>query len=226
MIVLPPSFPYGGMENPTLTFLTPTFIAGDRSLNGLIAHELAHSWSGNLVTNANWSDSWLNEGVTSYFENRIMEAVYGRARAAQEASLSWDDMQAGLRELGPTSPRTALHDPSDDMEGGSSGIVYDKGATFLRTIERTVGRARFDAWLRAYFDRHAFQPMTSARFPSSLILAIVVTALHDIPPFVEANAPTAVALALSMGTITVPFGCTTGWPPITPVLFVLGADHV
>jgi hypothetical protein len=168
MIVLPPSFPYGGMENPTLTFLTPTLIAGDRSLVGTVAHELAHSWSGNLVTNANWHDSWLNEGVTSYFENRIMEAVYGRARAAQEASLSWDEMQAGLRELGATSPRTALHDPTDELDGGSSGIVYDKGAIFLRTIEHIVGRARFDAWLRSYFDRHAFQPMTSARFLADL----------------------------------------------------------
>jgi len=168
VIVLPPSFPYGGMENPTLTFLTPTFIAGDRSLVGLVAHELAHSWSGNLVTNATWDDSWLNEGFTSYFENRIMEAVYGRARAAQEASLSWDDMQAALRELGATSPRTRLHDPSDEADGGSSGIVYDKGAIFLRTLERIVGRARFDAWLRSYFDRHAFQPMTSVRFLADL----------------------------------------------------------
>jgi hypothetical protein len=168
VIVLPPSFPYGGMENPTLTFLTPTFIAGDRSLNGLVAHELAHSWSGNLVTNANWADSWLNEGVTSYFENRIMEAVYGPARAAQEASLSWDDMQAALHQLGADSPHTRLHDPSDDDDGGSSGIVYDKGAIFLRTLERIIGRARFDAWLRSYFDRHAFQPMTSARFLADL----------------------------------------------------------
>ncbi|HTU13549.1 MAG TPA: M1 family metallopeptidase [Allosphingosinicella sp.] len=168
VIVLPPSFPYGGMENPTLTFLTPTFIAGDRSLVGLVAHELAHSWSGNLVTNAVWPDSWLNEGFTSYFENRIMEEVYGAARARQEASLSWDDMQAALTELGATSPRTRLHDPSDDADGGSSGIVYDKGAIFLRTLERIVGRARFDAWLRAYFDRHAFQPMTSARFLADL----------------------------------------------------------
>jgi leukotriene-A4 hydrolase len=167
VIVLPPAFPYGGMENPTLTFLTPTFIAGDRSLVALVAHELAHSWSGNLVTNAVWPDSWLNEGFTSYFENRIMEALYGRARAGQEESLSWDDMQAALRELGPDSPRTALHDPSEG-EGGSSGIVYDKGAIFLRTLERTVGRERWDAYLRSYFDRHAFQPMTSARFLADL----------------------------------------------------------
>ncbi|HEY5724273.1 MAG TPA: M1 family metallopeptidase [Allosphingosinicella sp.] len=161
MIVLPPAFPYGGMENPMLTFLTPTFLAGDRSLNGLVAHELAHSWSGNLVTNAVWPDSWLNEGFTSYFENRIMEALYGEKRAAQEASLSWADMETSLKELGATAPGTRLHDDSDES---SSGIVYDKGAIFLRTIERTVGRERFDAYLRSYFDRHAFQPMTSARF--------------------------------------------------------------
>jgi aminopeptidase N len=167
VIVLPPSFPYGGMENPTLTFLTPTFIAGDRSLVGLVAHELAHSWSGNLVTNAVWSDSWLNEGVTSYFENRIMEQLYGPARAGQEAALSWADMEAALRELGADAPGTRLHG-DDDPDGGSTGIVYDKGAIFLRTIERIVGRARWDAYLRSYFDRHAFEPMTSARFLADL----------------------------------------------------------
>jgi aminopeptidase N len=165
MIVLPPAFPYGGMENPTLTFLTPTFIAGDRSLNGLVAHELAHSWSGNLVTNAVWADSWLNEGFTSYFENRIMEVLYGPQRASQEAALGWADMEASLTELGRTAPGTRLHDPSG---ADSSGIVYDKGAVFLRTLERTVGRERWDAYLRSYFDRHAFQPMTSARFLTDL----------------------------------------------------------
>lgn len=170
MIVLPPSFPYGGMENPTLTFLTPTFIAGDKSLVGLVAHELAHSWSGNLVTNANWSDSWLNEGFTSYFENRIMEALYGPRRASQEAALSFDDMTAALKEAGMNSPSTRLHlaAPEATPEGGVSGIVYDKGAAFLRTLERQVGRERWDAYLRSYFDRHAFQPMTSARFLADL----------------------------------------------------------
>jgi leukotriene-A4 hydrolase len=168
MIVLPPSFPYGGMENPTLTFLTPTVIAGDRSLVSVIAHELSHSWSGNLVTNAVWSDAWLNEGFTSYAENRVMEEVYGHHRAAQEEALSWDDMQAALRQLGPTAPGTALHSSLDDPDGTSAGIIYDKGAIFLRTLERTFGRARWDAYLRSYFDRHAFQPMTSARFLADL----------------------------------------------------------
>jgi leukotriene-A4 hydrolase len=166
LLVLPPSFPFGGMENPTLTFLTPTFIAGDKSLNGLVAHELAHSWSGNLVTNANWADSWLNEGVTSYFENRIMEELYGPKRASQEAALSFDDMEKAFAEEGRNAPITSLHLPPKEArpDGGAGGIIYDKGADFLRTIERIVGREKWDAYLRSYFDRHAFQPMTSALF--------------------------------------------------------------
>jgi len=168
MIVLPPAFPYGGMENPMLTFLTPTLIAGDKSLVGTVAHELAHSWSGNLVTNAVWADSWLNEGFTTYIENRIMEEIFGRERAAQEAALSWDEMQSALAELGADSPRTRLHDDGEGEGSSSSGIVYDKGSIFLRTLERAIGRDRFDTYLRAYFDRHAFQPMTSARFLADL----------------------------------------------------------
>ncbi|MHA6316534.1 M1 family metallopeptidase [Altererythrobacter sp. CAU 1778] len=162
MIVLPPSFPYGGMENPTLTFLTPTFIAGDKSLTGLVAHELAHSWSGNLVTNAVWGDGWLNEGVTSYFENRIVEQVYGEQRAEQEAALSFANIEDTLAEVGEDAPGTALHTESDGEELVGSAIAYDKGAYFLRTVEHEVGRERLDAWLRQWFDNHAFQPATSA----------------------------------------------------------------
>jgi hypothetical protein len=170
VIVLPPAFPYGGMENPTLTFLTPTFIAGDKSLVGLVAHELAHSWSGNLVTNATYADGWLNEGFTSYFENRIMEAIYGPKRAAQEAALSFDDMEKAFAEEGRNAPITRLSLPKEEAvpDGGATGIIYDKGAVFLRTIERTVGREKWDAYLRSYFDRHAFQPMTSALFLADL----------------------------------------------------------
>ena len=170
LLVLPPSFPYGGMENPTLTFLTPTFIAGDKSLVGLVAHELAHSWSGNLVTNATWADSWLNEGFTNYFENRIMEAIYGERRARQEAALSFDDMMTALEEEGMANPVTRLNLPTGEAtpDGGATGIIYDKGAIFLRTVEKIVGRERWDAYLRSYFDRHAFQPMTSARFLADL----------------------------------------------------------
>jgi leukotriene-A4 hydrolase len=166
VIVLPPSFPFGGMENPTLTFLTPTFIAGDKSLVGLVAHELAHSWSGNLVTNANWSDSWLNEGFTSYFENRIMESLYGVRRARQEAALSFAEMEGALTELGADSGITRLHLTGADADpnGGNSGIIYDKGAIFLRTLEQRVGRERWDIYLRSWFDRNAFSPATSAMF--------------------------------------------------------------
>ena len=170
LLVLPPAFPYGGMENPTLTFLTPTFIAGDKSLVGLVAHELAHSWSGNLVTNATWADSWLNEGFTSYFENRIMEAIYGDRRAAQEAALSFDEITKAFAEEGRNDPITRLNLPKEEAvpDGGASGIIYDKGAVFLRTIEQIVGREKWDAYLRSYFDRHAFQPMTSALFLADL----------------------------------------------------------
>jgi leukotriene-A4 hydrolase len=171
LLVLPPSFPFGGMENPRLTFATPTIIAGDKSLVSLVAHELAHSWSGNLVTNATWADFWLNEGFTVYFENRIMERVYGADRAAMLADLGWDDLQAEIKELGgPSAADTRLHIDlaTRNPDDGMTDIPYEKGATLLRTIEKAVGRERWDAYLRAYFDRHAFQPQTSAGFMSDL----------------------------------------------------------
>lgn len=174
MIVLPPSFPYGGMENPTLTFLTPTFIAGDRSLTGLIAHELAHSWSGNLVTNAVWGDGWLNEGVTSYFENRIVEEIYGKKRAQQEASLDYTAIIETLDRVGSDAPGTALHQP-DGTDSAGSAIVYNKGAAFMRTLEHAVGRERFDAWLRQWFDKHAFQPATSQMIYDDMLAHLVTS---------------------------------------------------
>lgn len=165
MIVLPPAFPYGGMENPVMTFLTPTFIAGDRSLTGLVAHELAHSWSGNLVTYASWRDGWLNEGVTSYLENRISEVVFGETRAAQERALSYAGVMEAVEELGEGAPETTLRTPDAlDPLNYNSSIIYDKGALFLHTVETIVGRERFDPWLRSWFDRHAFEPATSAMF--------------------------------------------------------------
>jgi aminopeptidase N len=167
LLVLPPSFPFGGMENPRLTFATPTILAGDRSLVALVAHELAHSWSGNLVTNATWSDFWLNEGVTSYVEHRLMEAIYGPERAQILKVLAWTELQDEITRLGgPTSKDTILHidltgrDPDD----GATQIPYEKGAALLGVIEAAVGRERFDAYLRSYFDRYAFQPITSAAF--------------------------------------------------------------
>ena len=147
IIVLPPSFPFGGMENPRLTFATPTILAGDRSLVSLVAHELAHSWSGNLVTNATWNDFWLNEGFTTYFEHRIMEALYGKEYADMLASLSFQDLRSEIADLGADSKDTHLHlnlqnrDPDDGM----NAIAYDKGHFFLRTLEATFGRDKWDA---------------------------------------------------------------------------------
>ncbi len=171
VLVLPPSFPFGGMENPRLTFATPTILAGDRSLVSLIAHELAHSWSGNLVTNATWADFWLNEGFTTYFENRIMEALYGPERAAMLATLGWHELQDEVTAVGgPAAPDSRLHlDLSGrDPDAGMTSIAYEKGAAFLRTVEQAVGRARWDAYLRSYFDRNAFKPMTTAGFLADL----------------------------------------------------------
>ena len=168
VIVLPPSFPYGGMENPNLTFLTPTFIAGDKSLVSLIAHELAHSWSGNLATNATWNDFWLNEGMTTYAERRIAEQLYGKKQAEEEILLGLDALDKAVADKGgPKGPDTRLHldigadRHPDDVTGD---IAYEKGAAFLRTIEAIVGRERFDAWLKGWFDRHAFEPVTASIF--------------------------------------------------------------
>jgi aminopeptidase N len=164
ILVLPPSFPFGGMENPTLTFATPTIITGDKSNVDVIAHELAHSWSGNLVTNATWSDSWLNEGFTTYFENRIDERVYGQERGATLADILWDNLQRDLKGA-PSPDATRLH---GEPEGVYGELDYTKGSTFLRTIEVAVGRPRWDAYLTSYFNRHAFQPQTTAGFLADL----------------------------------------------------------
>jgi len=167
MLVLPPSFPFGGMENPTLTFLTPTFIAGDKSLVSLIAHELAHSWSGNLATHATWADFWLNEGMTTYAERRIVEQVYGPEVAEQQVALGLDAMNKAIEDHGgPTGADTRLHLNlmGRNPDEGVSDIAYEKGAAFLRTIETIVGRERFDEWLKGWFRRHQFQPVTTSIF--------------------------------------------------------------
>jgi len=167
VLVLPPSFPYGGMENPTMTFATPTFIAGDKSLVSLIAHELAHSWSGNLATNATWNDFWLNEGMTTYAERRIVEELYGQRVAEEQITLGIDAMAKAISENGGTGgadTRLHLELKGRHPDSGQSDIAYEKGAAFLRTIEAIVGRNRFDEWLKGWFARHAFQPVTSAIF--------------------------------------------------------------
>lgn len=168
VIVLPPSFPFGGMENPRLTFATPTILAGDRSLTALVAHEMAHSWSGNLVTNATWNDFWLNEGFTVYFENRICEAVYGDDYARMLQLLGRQDLQATIAKLeakGHTADtHLRLHLEGRDPDDGMNDIAYEKGFALLKLLETKAGRPKFDAFLRGYFDAHAFQSMTTDGF--------------------------------------------------------------
>jgi leukotriene-A4 hydrolase len=164
VLVLPPSFPYGGMENPRITFATPTIIAGDRSLVALVAHELAHSWAGNLVTNATWSDFWLNEGFTVYLERRILERVYGPQRADIEAVLGYQDLQKEMAALPDRDEVLHIDLTGRDPDEGSTDVPYEKGALFLRHLEETFGRQRFDRFLRGYFDHFAFQSITSDDF--------------------------------------------------------------
>jgi aminopeptidase N len=166
LIVLPPSFPFGGMENPKLTFATPTILAGDRSLTSLVAHELAHSWSGNLVTNQTWNDFWLNEGFTVYFERRIMEELYGPGYAQMLDVLGYQDLVHTVQDLGPDSPDTQLrlNLQGRDPDEGVSDIAYEKGNAFLRRLEAVVGRSTWDAFVRTYFRTFAFQSMNTERF--------------------------------------------------------------
>jgi aminopeptidase N len=161
LLILPPSFPFGGMENPCLTFVTPTVIAGDKSLVSLISHELAHSWSGNLVTNATWRDFWLNEGFTTYLENRIQEEVYGLEQALMELVLDWRDLEKELREFPPADQILHIDLTGRDPDEGCTHIPYIKGALFLRLLEQAFGRDEFDRFLRTYFDHFAFQSVTT-----------------------------------------------------------------
>ncbi|MFA6151360.1 MAG: M1 family metallopeptidase [Chitinophagaceae bacterium] len=170
VIVLPPGFPIGGMENPKLTFCTPTVIAGDRSLVNLIAHELAHNWSGNLVTNATWDDIWMNEGFTVYFERRISEAMNDKTYVDMLWELGYQDLEAEVEEFGKDSKETWLKQDlkGKDADEGLSDIPYEKGALFLWLLEQNVGREKFDIFLKQYFSEHAFQTITTEKFLSYL----------------------------------------------------------
>jgi hypothetical protein len=163
--VLPPSFPFGGMENPRMTFATPTVIVGDKSLVSLVAHELAHSRSGNLVTNSSWKDIWLNEGFTSYVERRIVEALYGREQADMEDVIGQFGVKHEMESLPPEDQLLALK-PLDgrDPDEALTDVPYVKGAWFLTYLEHAYGRANFDAFLRGYFDHFAFQSIDTDTF--------------------------------------------------------------
>jgi leukotriene A-4 hydrolase/aminopeptidase len=168
ILVLPPSFPIGGMENPRLTFATPTVLAGDKSLVSLIAHELSHSWSGNLVTNATWRDFWLNEGFTTYLERRVIEAIYGREREEMEAALAVQNLKKAMDDLPDADEILHIDLTGRDPDDGATLVPYEKGALFLRLLEETFGRERFDQFLKGYFERFAFQSITTDDFIAHL----------------------------------------------------------
>ena len=175
VIVLPPSFPFGGMENPRLTFATPTIIAGDRSLVSLIAHELAHSWSGNLVTNATWNDFWLNEGFTVYFERRIMESLYGRDYSEMLALLGFQDLESQITKSKPNMQLLRLNMVGKHPDDAMTDIAYEKGYFFLRMLEENMGREKMDFFLKNYFQDHKFQTIVTEEFLSYLKANLIDT---------------------------------------------------
>lgn len=170
VIVLPYSFPFGGMENPRLTFATPTLITGDKSLVSVIAHELAHSWSGNLVTNATWDDLWLNEGFTVYFENRIMEKLYGKEVADMLMLIEFQELKETIQQMRedgiPEDSNLKLNLTCRNPDDGLTDIAYVKGALFLKTLESELGREKMDEFLTNYFSENAFKSMSTEDFVS------------------------------------------------------------
>jgi leukotriene-A4 hydrolase len=166
VLVLPSSFPFGGMENPMLTFATPTLLAGDRSLVSVIIHEMAHSWSGNLVTNANWNDFWLNEGWTVYLERRIVEAIYGKDMADIMEVLGFQDLKSTIANMPKGHPDTGLRlrlegrDPDDGM----TDVAYERGAMVIKELELAWGRDAFDPFIKSYFEKYRFKSITTEEF--------------------------------------------------------------
>jgi aminopeptidase N len=161
ILVLPPSFPYGGMENPNMTFATPTVLVGDKSLVSLVAHELAHSWSGNLVTAASWRDIWLNEGITTYVQGRITEALYGKRQANEEILIAIRNLEKTIGKMPENAQRLAPEPRTIDADDELSDVAYDKGSWFMRTLEAKFGRKDFDEYLKGYFNHFAWHSITT-----------------------------------------------------------------
>jgi aminopeptidase N len=185
MLVLPPAFPYGGMENPRMTFLTPTLLAGDRSLVDVVAHELAHSWTGNLVTNADMDHFWLNEGFTTWAERRLLEALHGEEAIALSWAIGEKALEESMTRFGAASPLTRLRTELEgtDPDDAFSSIPYEKGSRFVALLERTAGRARFDRFMREYIARFRFTSITTEEF-----LAFLEERLPGLAAEVEAKA--------------------------------------
>ncbi len=175
LLILPPSFPYGGMENPRLSFLTPSLLAGDRSLVGVVAHELAHSWSGNLVTNQTWRDSWLNEGWTSYLEYRLMQVIYDEERANEENLINYEELLLNFQTVDPQYQALAPRITDLDPESGQGTVHYHKGNLFLQFLEHAYGREVFDQFITDYFEEFAFEVITTEDFVNYLEEKLIAT---------------------------------------------------
>jgi len=185
LLIMPHSFAFGGMENPRLSFISPSVVAGDRSLVAVIVHELAHSWSGNLVTSATWNDFWLNEGFTTYLERRLFETLYGERRARMEDAIGYEFLVQAIEDAKaaglPQDSSLLLNLAGRDPDEGTSDVAYEKGRWFLGYLEARFGRPAFDAFLREYFDSHAFQSMDTAGFRSYLLTQLVRPGAPAIP---------------------------------------------
>ena len=235
LLVLPPSFPYGGMENPRLTFLTPTLITGDRSLVNVVAHELAHSWTGNLVSNASAEDFWLNEGFTVFVERRLLELLEGPELLALHVAVgrqALDEAVGNFRDR-PQLTRLRTHLSGVDPDDAFSQVPYEKGYLFLRAVEEVVGRPRFDAFLRRYMERFRFQSITTEEL-LDFIRQALPGALEqvDAPRWIDgegvpASAPVArstrLARVQSLGTAPPPAEEVAGWTPWEWSVYLTGS---
>ena len=240
LLVLPPSFPFGGMENPRLSFITPSLLAGDHSLVSVIAHELAHSWSGNLVTNATWRDLWLNEGVTNYLETRLMEVLYGTDRVDEENVLNYEDLLQDFETVPLAEQALAPPFESGDPDDFQGTIHYHKGRLLLQYLENAFGREAFDAFLDSYFEEFAFGTITSEEFLDYLDKNLLQVHAADVSreqvqawlyePGLPADAPVpvsatldaaeAMALAWSRGEMPVDELPTEDWSAQAAVHFI------
>ena len=240
LLILPPSFPYGGMENPRLSFITPSVLAGDRSLVALIAHELAHSWSGNLVTNRTWRDIWLNEGFTSYLDSRVMEMLYGTERADEERYLSYAGMLEQFNDVSPAMQALAPELRYADPDESQGSVYYNKGQMLLSHLEGIFGRERFDRFLAGYFSHFQWQSITTEQFvgyldqnllqtdPGKFTLEQLAEWLHQpgLPAYVEIpqsdslDRAAAAARAWASGEINATDIPAQGWSPYAVVNLV------
>jgi len=170
LLILPSSFPFGGMENPTLTFVTPSLLAGDKSLANVVAHEISHSWSGNLVTMDSWTDFWLNEGFTMFIQRKIFEKTDDLDLAKLDAMVLYDTLSEDIQRFGESKSFSSLRPylvgrHADDC---FSEVPYEKGYNFLFYLESIVNKESdtdlFRKILRQYFAKFAYKSINTDDF--------------------------------------------------------------